>query len=346
MLFSVFDLADRTVEDLLCDRRLLGNAAADEHGVPVVGRSAELDDLRAIGYRDLVLGRLVEGHGNAIALISRCGTERQRTAANGEAAAGLLFGVWNTAPADGVRIVAAGDGWVELGGRKTFCSGAGTVTRGLITARDANGASQMLLVPMDRVSVRIDRDSWNPLGMLESDSFAVDFTGVRLEADALIGDLGEYDRQPWFGAGAARFVAVQAGGVARLAHELAAFAVRRSAGDDAVQMTRLGECVVAARTAAHWVRACAEAWSAWDSLPVAEHQQALQTTVDAARCATERAALDVLERVERAVGARGLLAPEPFAALVRDLRMYLRQPAPDLAISRVGRDAFARASAE
>ena len=72
----------------------------------------------------------------------------------------------------------------------------------------------------------------------------------------------------------------------------------------------------------------------------------MQTTVDAARAATERAALDVLERVERAVGARGLLAPEPFAALVRDLRMYLRQPAPDLAISRVGRDAFARAAAE
>jgi hypothetical protein len=111
-------------------------------------------------------------------------------------------------------------------------------------------------------------------------------------------------------------------------------------------MTRLGECVVAADTAAHWVRACAQAWSAWDRDPSAEHERTLQTTVDAARFATERAALDVLERVERAVGARGLLSPEPFAALVRDLRMYLRQPAPDLAIARVGRDAFARASAE
>ena len=346
MLFSVFDLADRSVDDLLHDRRLLGSAEADERGVPVAGRSAELDDLRAIGYRDLVLGRLIEGHGNALSLVGRCGTERQRVRANDEAANGALFGVWNTAPPDGVRIVAAGDAGIELGGRKTFCSGAGTVARALITARDTAGTSQMLLVPMDRVSVRIDRDSWNPLGMLESDSFAVDFTGVRLDPDALIGVVGDYDRQPWFGAGAARFVAVQAGGVARLFDELAAFAVRRSTGDDPVQMTRLGECYVAAHTAAQWVRACAHAWSAWDAGPTAEHERALHTTVDAARYATERAALDVLERAERAVGARGLLAPEPLAALVRDLRMYLRQPAPDLAISRVGRSAFERASAE
>lgn len=325
---------------------MLGNAAADENGVPVAGRSAELDDLRAVGYRDLVLGRLIEGHGNALALISRCGTERQRVTANAEAAGGALFGVWNTAPADGVRIAATRDGSMELQGRKTFCSGAGIVSRALITARDAEGRSQMLLVPTDRVPVRIDRSSWDPLGMLASDSFAVDFSDVRLDADARIGELGDYDRQPWFGAGAARFVAVQAGGVARLAHELAAFAVRRSTGDDPVQMTRLGECVVAADTAAHWVRASAQAWSAWDGAPSAEHERTLQTTVDAARYATERAALDVLERVERGVGARGLLSPEPFAALVRDLRMYLRQPAPDLTVVRVGRDAFARAAAE
>ena len=328
------------------DPRLLTIATADARGVPVAGRAAELDDLRTIGYRDLVLGRLIEGHGNALALISRCGTDRQRAAADHDARAGALFGVWNTAPDDGVRIACADDAGVELRGRKTFCSGAGTVTRALITARDADGSSQMLLVPMDRVPAHVDRASWDPLGMHESDSFAVDFTGVRLPMDALIGGAGDYDRQPWFGAGAARFVAVQAGGVARLSDELAAFAVRRATGDDAVQMTRLGECVVAAHTAAHWVRACAEAWSAWDARPDAERERTLQVTVDAARTATERAALDVLERVERAAGARGLLAPEPFAPLVRDLRMYLRQPAPDLAVARVGRDAFARACAE
>lgn len=337
-------LAEWSVDELLRDRRLLGSAAAGRGGVPLAGRVAELDDLRAVGHRDLVLGRLIEGHGNAIALVARCGSERQRERAVADAANGELFGVWNTAPPDGVAIARAGDGGIELRGRKTFCSGAGTVTRALITARDRAGVSQMLLVPMDRVDARIDAGSWDPLGMLASDSFAVDFTGVRVDADALIGSLGDYDAQPWFGAGAARFVAVQTGGIERLADELAAFAVRRGTGDDAVQLARLGECVVAARTAVQWGRACADAWTAYDAVPGDANARSLQTTVDAARAAVERAALDVLERVERAVGARGLLSPEPFAALVRDLRMYLRQPAPDLAISRVGRDAFARAA--
>jgi alkylation response protein AidB-like acyl-CoA dehydrogenase len=63
--------------------------------------------------------------------------------------------------------------------------------------------------------------------------------------------------------------------------------------------------------------------------------------VDMARTVVERVALDVIERAVRSVGARGLVEPEPFAALVRDLQMYLRQPSPDAALQRVGRAAFA-----
>ncbi|GAC1629279.1 MAG: hypothetical protein NVS4B5_20310 [Vulcanimicrobiaceae bacterium] len=44
-----------------------------------------------------------------------------------------------------------------------------------------------------------------------------------------------------------------------------------------------------------------------------------------------------------AVGARGLVAPQPFAELLRDLQMYLRQPASDAIVQRVGHAAFAAA---
>jgi alkylation response protein AidB-like acyl-CoA dehydrogenase len=202
----------------------------------------------------------------------------------------------------------------------------------------------MLVVAMEREPATIDRSFWEPLGMEASDSFAVGFDGVRVDGDGWIGGAGDYERSPWFSAGAARFVAVQTGGIERLVDELTAFARRRGTGGDAVQTTRLGECVVAARTAAYWVRACADAWAAYDRRGDPASAAELLATVDGARSAVERAALDVLERVERAVGARGLLAPEPFAALVRDLRMYLRQPAPDLAVLRVGEDALARSA--
>lgn len=52
---------ERSVAQLLADPGVLGAAAADERGVPLAGRAAELDELRAAGYRDLVLGRLIEG---------------------------------------------------------------------------------------------------------------------------------------------------------------------------------------------------------------------------------------------------------------------------------------------
>ena len=337
------EIAARPVDELLHHGAVLASAAADARGVPIGGRHEELELLRAAGYRDLSFGRLFEGHGNALSLVARCGSAAQRGGAARDAAAGHLFGVWNTQSDDGVRIIAEDLAGVRLTGRKTFCSGAGTVTRALITAARDDGASQMILVPMDRIDAAIDRSFWEPLGMERSDSFAVSFDGVRVERHALVGDAGDYERQPWFGAGAARFVAVQAGGIARLVDELAAFAARRHV-EDAVQLTRIGECVVATRTAGQWVRACADAWAAFDREANAAAERELSVTVDAARAAVERAALDVLERVERAVGARGLLASEPFAALVRDLRMYLRQPAPDLAVRRVGEDAVARSA--
>ena len=66
----------------------------------------------------------------------------------------------------------------------------------------------------------------------------------------------------------------------------------------------------------------------------------LLVTADAARGVIERCALDVAERVERGVGARGLLATEPFERRIRDLRMYLRQPAIDATLLRVARAAL------
>jgi hypothetical protein len=60
-----------------------------------------------------------------------------------------------------------------------------------------------------------------------------------------------------------------------------------------------------------------------------------------ARTAIERACLDIVELVERSVGVRGMLAPHPIERLVRDLTIYLRQPAPDAALTDAGRYALA-----
>jgi hypothetical protein len=58
------------------------------------------------------------------------------------------------------------------------------------------------------------------------------------------------------------------------------------------------------------------------------------------RTATEEICLRTLQLAERSVGARGLLQPEPFERLHRDLTHYLRQPAPDAILAEAGRFAL------
>ncbi len=153
---------------------------------------------------------------------------------------------------------------------------------------------------MDRAKTSIDATFWRPYGMEDSDSFAVDFGGVHLACDELLGGPNDYARSPWFTAGA---LAVRCGASRRASNRLTvdfgAFLRRRELHEDPIQLTRFGECVIVARSARMWVDACVDAWMRYDSTPGDLAESALLITVDSARTAVERAALDVAERVER-----------------------------------------------
>jgi alkylation response protein AidB-like acyl-CoA dehydrogenase len=318
----------------------LARASYDSRGIFAEGRRKELEALRQMGARDPSLGRLYEGHFNAVLLVALYGTDAQQRASSRDARAGCLFGVWNTQANEPVRVSRKGRRYV-LNGAKTWCSGADSVSRALITAQTADGAIQMCLVPMDRVSATIDDSAWHPLGMEASNSFRVDFGAVELDEDDLIGSPGDYERSPWFLGGALRFAAVHAGIVERLAAETYAFLIATGRKDDAMQLARAGELRIAASGARNWIDAGEAAWLAFDSDPSEANAAAVVAQADMARLAIERAGLDALELAVRSVGARGLLEPLPFAGLVRDLTMYLRQPAPDTTLLRVGAGALA-----
>lgn len=337
------------------DPQLIAAAQCDGDGVPLAGRRGELAALRRAGYVDLSVGRIYEGHVNALQLVGRFGTAAQRETAHDDVAHGRLFGVWNTQDDEPVRIVADGARF-GLVGAKSWASGAAFVTRPIVTAAWPDGSLQMCLVPMDAVAPAIDASAWQPHGMHDSQSYLVAFDGITLDAEGLVGGPGDYVRQPWFFGGAIRFTAVQnwRNRTARLrdgALSRRARPRRRSRAEHAAGRN--------ARRAAHGAalaRCRGRLWSAYDAAardPNAHTDAARERaaedvveTADGARIAIERAALEVIERAMRAVGARGLLEPLPFVRLVRDLEMYLRQPAPDAVIARVGRFAFAAASAQ
>ncbi|MBD5633663.1 MAG: acyl-CoA dehydrogenase [Candidatus Eremiobacteraeota bacterium] len=309
--------------------------AVDERGVPVEGRRAEHLALFNAGYSNLSFGRLFEGHVNALELVGRLGTPEQRDRARRDASAGRLFGVWNTQdPHDGVKIVAHG-GRRILRGRKTFASGAGTVARGMITAALPEGGLQLMLLRMDEIDTPVDRFSWRPVGMEQSDSFAISFDEVPVGPSDLIGAPNTYETPPWFLGGAFRYIAVQTGGLARLRSELSKYLGELGRAQSPFQQIRVAEIAVAVETAQRWIDAGADAWAAFDEAPSAARADAIVALADMARVAVEKSAFEVIERVEKAVGARGLLDPHPFGRLLRDLTMYVRQPAPDATLVRI-----------
>jgi alkylation response protein AidB-like acyl-CoA dehydrogenase len=335
------DPADRPPIEITRDLPdvVLRIARSDARGVPLVGRKAEMDALRQAGNHEPSAGRIFEGHVNAAQLVARCGTDEQRERLERDLAGGHVFGVWNTQDTDGVRLEDAGDVFV-LRGAKTWASGAGTITRALITALPPNGLLQMCLVPMDRVPATIDRSAWQPMGMERSDSFRVVFDGVKLSSDDLIGKPQDYEAQPWFSGGALRFLAVHTGILERLEAEATTYLVERNRHSDSLQQMRAAQVRVANRTSRQWLDAGVESWMRFDAEPSQTNANDVLEVVDMARVAIERAALEVSELIMRSVGARGLLEPIPLGRLIRDLQMYLRQPAPDAALLRVGAAAF------
>ena len=300
--------------------------------------------LAILGWGNLSLARLYEGHVNALLLITTFGNTKQREMAAVDARRGEVFAVWNTEATDGVRLEGVGAGTYRLRGAKSFASGAGSVTRPLITGRLPDDGWQMMLLHLGEADRnRVDTSWWRPLGMNASASHRIDFRGLEVGAEALLGAPGDYYRQPWFSGGAIRFAAAQIGGAAALVD--AAVASLREAGrtEDASQQARIGEAAIAIASGEQWLDWAAHRADASVLGGTTEPQVNAEDMVAAAhmtRTAIEQICLQVLGLVERSVGARGLLRPHPVERIGRDLTLYLRQPAPDAALRDAGRFAL------
>ena len=305
--------------------RRLGGAGLGE---PPGGARALMEVLRRIGHGSLPLGRLYEGHVNALRLVELYGTERQRELFAREVRDGALFGVWNTDGSEGLALHERPDGRTYLEGGKILASGAGQVERPLVTAKCADGTVRMVLPRLIK-GERADLSRWVMHGMRASATGSIDLSGLRIEADDLLGGPGDYLREPVFSGGAWRFATVQLGGIERLLDELRLHLTRTNRGGDPYQQARVGTAAMAAETARLWVAAAA----ALNESPPDDPGEVI-AYVNLARSAVERAGLDVLELTHRSIGLAGFHRDHPVERVTRDLATYLRQPAPDRALAR------------
>jgi alkylation response protein AidB-like acyl-CoA dehydrogenase len=313
-----------------------GGAGLDGRSSTALG---QLRLLKEMGRGNLSVGRVYEGHVNALMLIQTFGSDEQITRwAEDARDRRLLFGIWNTEAGDGVRITPLPDGRYQLTGAKTFCSGTGHVQRPVISGALPDGGWQMIVVPMERVRATIDPSWWRPIGMRASASYRVDFSDVIIEPSDLLGAPGDYHRQPWLSAGAIRFAAVQLGGAQALLDATCAFLRRLNRTGDPYQQQRIGQATIAVESGNLWLEGAAREV---DLGPRAAEQDeaAVQRTIaygNMLRLAVEEICERVIGIAQHSAGARALLQPDPIERIIRDLTLYLRQPAPDAALAQVG----------
>ncbi len=277
-----------------------------------------LDALRGVGRADLSLGRLFEGHVNALKLFDWYGSDDQRVALGQHLDHARFYGVWATEPPPGVRIVTDGEG-DHLEGSKAFATGAGGLAFALVTARPQSGSRRLVIAPADH-SDRTDLSGWRVRGMRATGSGAYDLTGLPVTAELSLGEPGDYDRDPQFTAGAWRFTAVQLGGIEGLLTETRN-AMSEAARADPLQRAKFAEALVATRTAGMWVREAA--------LRAADDHEDAPDVARLTRGVVERAGLDVMELSARLIGTRSAFDGQRIDKITRDLSLYLRQAGPD-----------------
>jgi alkylation response protein AidB-like acyl-CoA dehydrogenase len=287
---------------------------------------ALFDCLRLVGRANLSLGRIFEGHINAVLLVDRYGDDAARARLKTALSAGKLFGVWNTEPQPGMTLEPVASAW-RLAGSKNYATGAGHLDFAVITARLADGSKQMLVLPVGEQKDRAHPERWRVSGMRATVSGTHDFSGLELDTQCFLGGPGDYEREPMFTAGAWRFTAVQLGGIEALTRMLRDHIAGGPVAENPIHRARFARVVASARTAFQWVR---EAARRAELNPGPSAAPFVLMT----RGIVEDAAFEVIEAVQRSVGTRAFFSGNPIDRMIRDLQLYLRQPVPDQARDR------------
>jgi alkylation response protein AidB-like acyl-CoA dehydrogenase len=326
--FPVAAFAELSDRGLLDARHIAQLSERAEAGPPPL-----FDLLVAIGRGDLAVGRLWEGHVDALGLVTRLGTAAQRDRVAAIAARGGLLGVWG---ADDFRAPGRLDASNRiLSGRKTYASGADQLALAIVLVRDPEERGRLVMLERDRLDGRFDPSWWRPMGMEATRSALVNLEGIEIAAEDLLGEPDRYFDQPAFGGGAVRFVAVQLGGMLAVWDAMRDHLIRTERHENPHQAARLGRAVGEAEAAFLYVR---DAYTRLaDGIGFGTKGDPADAVIaDAARMFVEGAAERLCSLALHGVGCAGLMEGHELERALRDLTVYLRQPAPDAAITRLG----------
>jgi alkylation response protein AidB-like acyl-CoA dehydrogenase len=291
----------------------------------------ELDLVRRVASADGSVGRIFDGHLNAVERIAVQAPSPLRDRELRAVLAGeLRVGVWGGDPVPGegppATVLDAEDGEV-LRGVKTFCSGAGGLDRALVLGRNQDGGPpiSVWIDLTDEHRVQVDPTWYRARGLVASVSHRVVFHDAPVLAR--LGPPGAISAQPWFGRDALRTAASWAGMAdTALADALATLGQRPRRGE--LEGLAAGRMLTAHRTIDVWMGAAAGAMdaAAADLPAVALH----------GRAAISQACRELLDEAARACGSRPFARAGALDRARRDLELFLLQHRLDPMLARAG----------
>lgn len=283
---------------------------ADTHDWSALSWVELIEALLALGRADIALGRLAEGHIDAVRIAGQAERTVQPDA---------LYGVWaSRSGATGVRAEPHGDHLV-LNGTVKFASGAGVIDRALLPVWVED--DQHLLVDLHVRELPVDRSAWQTGAMMVSQSHTVEVDHVEVPAGRVIGGPNFYLDRPGFFPGGVGVAAVWAGGLTRVLDCLLTWAGDRRSPASDLRFGRLSTqrslAVAAVRQGARTLDA---AWPTGQ--PSAGQWQLLSTQV---RAGVASAVNTGLAEARVLAGPAGLAYDAGVTHALDDLGLYVLQ---------------------
>lgn len=300
---------------------------------PPPSRAREWDLVRAVARADGSVGRIFDGHLNAVERVAALAPEPLRSRElEGVASGELWLGTWGADPRPGegepARLDREGPGAESrLRGVKTFCSGAGGLQRALVLARGPDRAGPPRLAYVDLADgVEVDRSWYRGMGLRASESHRVVFHDARVLA--VLGEPGELSREPLFSRDALRTAASWAG-MADTAVEAALDGLAGRGAPTQLEALAAGRIRIAATAIDLWL---SEAARRADADPAA----GMASFSIQAREAIAAACRAILDEAARALGSTPFARSGPLDRARRDLELFLLQHRLDPLVAREG----------
>jgi len=287
------------------EMRRLCSLGLDSLPLPAAGDTLQRwQCLAAVAGHDLGLCKLYEGHTDALAIMQELRAQ--------PVSEGSIWGTWASEPPQARVMVRREGDRALLSGRKAWCSGAGVVTHGLLTAWDDDGQQQLVAVPMDQPNLCVTDDGWHAVGMANTGSVEILLENAE---GWYVGPAGGYLSRPGFWLGGIGIAACWFGAARELARHLAQHCHARPEPHALAHLgavdRALGACIAVLRQAAN----------AADQQPDGPFEHSARLC----RAVAEETAETVISHVGRAMGAGPYCKDPHFARLIADLPVYLRQ---------------------